>query len=99
MATLLVASLWILVVITAPSYGRAQEFAPAIRPGEHRLSFERLGATRYKHQVDVVRHEAVPHHRHSVQRKTLLQQIKIDAAICIAVENKPARISTLGHVV
>jgi hypothetical protein len=34
-----------------------------------------------------------------VQRKTLLQQIKIDAAICIAVENKPARISTLGHVV
>ena len=26
-------------------------------------------------------------------------QIKIDAAICIAVENKPARISTLGHVV
>jgi hypothetical protein len=60
---------------------------------------ERLGATRHKHQVDVVRHEAVPHHRHSVQRKTLLQQIKIDAAICIAVENKPARISTLGHVV
>ena len=40
MATLLVASLWILVVITAPSFGRAQEFAPAIRPGEHRLSFE-----------------------------------------------------------
>jgi hypothetical protein len=34
---------------------------------------ERLGATRHKHQVDVVRH--------------------------IAVENKPARISTLGHVV
>jgi hypothetical protein len=60
---------------------------------------ERLGATRHKHQVDVVRHGAVPHHRHSVQRKTLLQQIKMDAAICIAVENKPARISTLGHVV
>ena len=35
----MVAILWILVVITAPSYGRAQEFAPAIRPGEHRLPF------------------------------------------------------------
>jgi hypothetical protein len=46
---------------------------------------ERRGATRHKHQVDVVRHEAVPHHRHGVQRKTLLQQIKIDAAICIPV--------------
>jgi hypothetical protein len=36
----MVVILWILVVITAPFYGRAQEFAPAIRPGEHRLPFE-----------------------------------------------------------
>ena len=36
----IIAILWILVVITAPSCGRAQEFAPAIRPGEHRLPFE-----------------------------------------------------------
>jgi hypothetical protein len=36
----MIAILWILVVITAPSYGRAQEFATAIRLGEHRLSFE-----------------------------------------------------------
>jgi hypothetical protein len=60
---------------------------------------ERLDATWHKHQVDVVRHEAVPHHHNTVQRKTLLQQIKINAAICITVENKPTRISTLGHVV
>jgi hypothetical protein len=35
-------------------------------------SSERLGATRHKHQVDVTRHEAIPHHRHIVQRKTLV---------------------------
>jgi hypothetical protein len=60
---------------------------------------EQLGATRYKHQVDVVRHETVPHHCHIVQRKTLIQQIKIDVAIRIAVENKSAPISALGDVV
>jgi len=36
----MIAILWILVVITAPSYGRAQELGPAIRAGEHRLPFE-----------------------------------------------------------
>ena len=34
-----------------------------------------------------------------MQCETLLEQIKIDAAIGIAIENKPAPISTLGHVV
>ncbi len=34
----MVAILWILAVITAPSYGHAQ--ASAIRAGEHRLPFE-----------------------------------------------------------
>ena len=36
----MIAILWILVVITAPSYGPAQEIAPAIRADEHRLPFE-----------------------------------------------------------
>jgi hypothetical protein len=42
---------WILVVITAPSYGRAQEFAPAIRHGEHRLPFEARDDLIYIHAV------------------------------------------------
>jgi hypothetical protein len=60
---------------------------------------KRLGTSGHKHQMNVVGHQTISHRRHIVQGKTLLEQIKIHAAIGIAVENKPAIISTLGHVV
>jgi hypothetical protein len=60
---------------------------------------KRLGTTWHKYQMDVIGHQAVAHHAHTVECETLGEQIKIDVAIGIAVENKPASISTLRHVV
>jgi hypothetical protein len=59
---------------------------------------KRLDTAGHKHQVDMVRHQAVPHHNHPVEGEALLEQIEIDPAIRIGVDNEPAVIPTLRHV-
>ena len=47
----------------------------------------------------MVGHQTIANQQYPVQFQALSQQIQIDAAMGIVVENKPASISALRHVV
>jgi hypothetical protein len=49
--------------------------------------------------MNMVGHRAISNQRHLVELDVLPQQIEIDHAISIAIEDKAPRIATLRHMV
>ena len=58
-----------------------------------------LHSVRDHHQMHVIRHQAIPHHRYALQSHRLSRQIEINHPLRVARQNELTTIATLRHVV